>query len=193
MDNNTNNVEVQQAVTAALDEQKKKKRKKRLILLAVVAVIIILIIALASGGNSDSSDGTKDTKTTEVAAEKEESVDGKIGDYICTVKSAEVCKDWEGKDAVKITYSFTNNNKEPQSFDIALADNVYQDGVELEDTFIDADEDDWGVDVKIKQGVTKEVIKVYKLRDKTTDLEVEIGEWLSFDDTKVKTTVKINK
>lgn len=197
MDNNTNNsVEVQNAVTAALQDQKKKKRKKRLIIFAVIIVVIIAIVAISSGGgDSSSSENATNADTSEttsqVEANKDESVEGQIGNYICTVKSAEICKNWEGKDAVKITYAFTNNNKEAESFDFALSDNVYQDGIGLESTFISSDDDDWGVDVKIKPGVTKEVAKVYLLRDKSTDLEVEIGELISFDDTKIKTTVKL--
>ena len=189
-----NNVEVQQAVNAAMAEQKKKKSKKRFIILAVILVVIVIIaVAATSGDDSSSTDAGNTSANSSIDAQANETVDGQIGDYICTVKSAEICKNWEKKDSVKITYSFTNNAKEAQSFDIALTDNVYQDGVGLESTFISSDDDDWGVDVKIKPGVTKEVAKVYKLRDTTTDLEVEIGEWLSFDDTKITTTVKLEK
>lgn len=201
---NENSAEVQQAVTAALDEQKKKKKKKKLIIAAVILVIIIAVAALASSGNSDensSSNGGTVSASEEntnsnggtVSVSEEAKPEGTIGDYVCTVKSAKLCKNWEGKDSVKITYSFTNNNSEPHSFDIALEDNVYQDGIGLEQTFINGDDDDdFGIDVKIKQGVTKDVSKVYILRDKTTDLEVEIGEWISFDDTKIVTTVSLS-
>lgn len=193
------NVDVQNAVNAAMQEQKKKKRKKRLIILAVIVVVLIAIIALASGGGDDSSSNTSSNQngtaaaSSAVDAENGKKVEGQIGNYVCTVKKAEICKNWEGKDAVKITYEFTNNDDDAQSFDVALDDNVYQNGVELEDSFISSDDDDWGIDVKIKPGVTKEVAKVYVLRDKTTDLEVEIGELISFDDTKVTTTVKLNQ
>ena len=192
---NQNNFEVQQAVDAAMKEQKKKKRKKRLIILAVIVVAFIVIIALASGGgdSSDKSNNNGTNASSQVDAENNESAEGQIGNYVCTVKKAEVCKNWEGKDSVKITYEFTNNDDDAQSFDIALTDNVYQDGVGLESTFISSDDDDWGIDVKIKPGVTKEVAKVYVLRDKTTDLEVEIGELISFDDTKITTTVKLEQ
>ena len=188
---NMQSAEVQQAVTQALDEQKKKKRKKRLIIIGVILAVIIIIAVIGSSG---SDDGNKsDSTTASVSAQKEEKADGEIGSYVCTVKEAKLCKDWEGKDSVKITYSFTNNSSDSESFDVALDDNVYQDGVGLESTWIDDEEDDFGVDVKIKPGTTKEVIKVYQLRNKNTDLEVEIGEWLSFDDTKITTTVKIEK
>lgn len=46
---------------------------------------------------------------------------GQIGNYICTVKSAEKCKDWNGENAVKITYSFTNNSSDAESFDFGAS------------------------------------------------------------------------
>lgn len=49
----TNAVEVQQAVDAALQEQKKKKKKKKLIILLAVVVIAIIGIVVSSSGNSD--------------------------------------------------------------------------------------------------------------------------------------------
>lgn len=184
--------QVQQAVTTAMNEQKKKKKKKSLIIVGVI-IAIIVVIAIAAGGSSGDS---KDTGTAEssssssVSAEKQDTVNGAIGDYVCTVKSATVCKNWEGKDSVKITYEFTNNSDEAQSFDIALSDELYQDGVGLESSFIDSD-DDWGLDVKIKPGTTKEVSKVYILRDKETAIDVEISELISFSDDKLTYSVDL--
>ncbi|MBR4242209.1 MAG: DUF5067 domain-containing protein [Eubacterium sp.] len=198
-----NNFEVQQAVSAAMAEQKKKKRKKRLIILGVIVLLIIIGIAIGSSGGNDEKETTTAAQVTvsqndnnvssDVEAEEDEKTDGTIGDYVCIVKKAKICKNWEGKDAVKITYYFTNNSKEAASFDIALSDEVYQDDIQLESTFISSDDDDWGVDVKIKPGKTKEVSKVYLLRDKKTDLEVEISELISFNDDKLVTTVKLEK
>jgi hypothetical protein len=190
---NTNDAQVQQAVTAALDEQKKKKKKKKLIIIAVIAVVIILIVAVSSASSGSSESNSSSDSGESVSVEATTETPGKIGDYICTVKSAEVCKDWEGNKAVKITYSFTNNASEAQSFEYALEDHVYQDGIELESVWtLENDEDlDTYDSVNIKPGKTKDVVKAYKLRDDTTDLEVEIGKWLSFDDTVITTTVSI--
>lgn len=60
MTNNTdkNNIEIQQAVTAAMDEQKKKKKKKRLIIAIVIIAVIIAICALASSGDSENTENT---------------------------------------------------------------------------------------------------------------------------------------
>lgn len=194
-DNFQNDAQVQFAVDAALAEQKKKKKKKKLIILGVIAVVIVLIAVVIGGGSSDdaASSSSGDTKTSSVSAEKSKDVEGKIGNYICKVKSATVCKDWEGKEAVKITYEFTNNASEAESFDIALTDNLYQDGIGLESTWLSSDDDvDWGIDVKIKPGTTKEVSKLYKLRDKKTPIDVEISEFISLSNDKLTYTVELD-
>ncbi|MDE6659517.1 MAG: DUF5067 domain-containing protein [Eubacterium sp.] len=186
----TNTIEVQQAVDAALNEQKKKKKKKRIIILLGIVVAIIIIIAASGGSSGNNEDSNTPSNNGSVAAEQEETK-GVIGKYVCTVKSAKVCKNWEGKDSVKITYEFTNNSKNAESFDFALKDDLYQDGVGLESSFISSDDDNWGIDVKIKPGTTKEVSKVYILRDKKTPIDVEISELISFSDDKLTYTVDL--
>lgn len=192
-ENQTNNNDVQAAVTAALDEEKKKKKKKKLIIIAVVAFVIILIAVIASGGSDDSSseDSNASAVTSAVSAESEEKANDTVGDYKCVVKGAKLCKDWTGKDAVLITYEFTNNSDSAVSFDVALDARAYQDGVGLETAILDEDTD--YLDVDIKPGVTKEVKKAYNLRDTSTEIEIEVSELISFSDDKIVTTVKIDK
>lgn len=192
-ENQTNNNDVQAAVTAALDAEKKKKKKKKWIIIAVVAVVIILIAVIASGGSDDSSseDSNASAGTSAVSAESEEKANDTVGDYKCVVKGAKLCKDWTGKDAVLITYEFTNNSDSAVSFDVALDARAYQDGVGLETAILDEDTD--YVDVDIKPGVTKEVKKAYNLRDTSTEIEIEVSELISFSDDKIVTTVQIDK
>lgn len=192
-ENQTNNNDVQAAVTAALDAEKKKKKKKKWIIIAVVAVVIILIAVIASGGSDDSSseDSNASAGTSAVSAESEEKANDTVGDFKCVVKGAKLCKDLTGKDAVLITYEFTNNSDSAVSFDVALDARAYQDGVGLETAILDEDTD--YLDVDIKPGVTKEVKKAYNLRDTSTEIEIEVSELISFSDDKIVTTVEIDK
>ena len=192
-ENQTNNNDVQEAVTAALDAEKKKKKKKKWIIIAVVAVVIILIAVIASGGSDDSSseDSNASAVTSAVSAESEEKANDTVGDFKCVVKGAKLCKDLTGKDAVLITYEFTNNSDSAVSFDVALDARAYQDGVGLETAILDEDTD--YLDVDIKPGVTKEVKKAYNLRDTSTEIEIEVSELISFSDDKIVTTVEIDK
>lgn len=158
------------------------------VMLAAVVLFSFVFMALGSGSSDE-----KNNDSGSVSVKQEEKAEGSIGDYICKVKSAELCKNWEGKDSVKITYEFTNNASEAESFDIALIDDLYQDGVGLESTFISSDDDDFGVDVKIKPGTTKDVSKVYILRDKETEIDVEISEFISLNEEKLTYKVEIKE
>ncbi len=193
-----NNAEVQAAVNNAIQDEKKKKKKKRLIIIAVIVVVLIVIgIIGSSGGDSDKNNDTNATNSSvaaasSVEADTTENNSNTIGNYGCVVKSAKLTKNWEGADTVLITYEFTNNSKSPASFDVALVDHIYQNGIGLETTFLD-DEDTDLLDVEIKPGASKEVKKAYKLRDTSTDLEIEIEELISFSDDKIVTTVTLQK
>lgn len=188
-----NNPEVQQAVNSALNEEKKKKKKKKIIIFGVIFAIIV-VIAIAASGSDDGSSTTPNENTTasSVNAEKEKSDDNTLGDFKCVVKGAKVTKDWEGKDAVLITYEFTNNSDSPMSFDGALNDKLYQDGIELESAILSDDEESKLLDtVDLKPGITKEVKKAYLLRNKDSEIEVEIQEIFSFSDDMIKTVIKL--
>lgn len=187
-----NNADIQNAVNTALQQEKKKKKKKKWIIIAVIAVVLIVIISVASGsGDSNNNSNSGSTGASSVSAENEEKTDGTIGDYGCVVKGATLCKDWTDKDAVLITYEFTNNSDNPISFDVALDARAYQEGIGLETAILDSDETDW-LDVDIKSGVTKEVKKAYVLRDTSTPVEIEVSEFISLNDDKLVTTVEIN-
>lgn len=189
-----NNPEVQQAVNAALNEEKKKKKKKKLIILGVIFAIIVIIIAAACGSSSDDSSSTasENTSVSSVNAEKENTDDSMLGDYKCVIKGAKETKDWQGKDAVIVTYEFTNNSDSAISFDGALTDKLYQDGIELELAVLSDEEDAKLFDTAdLKPGITKEVKKAYLLRNKDSEIEVEVQETFSFNDDMIKTTIKL--
>lgn len=186
--------DVNVAVQQALNEQNKKKKKKKWIIIAVVAFVLILIIGVAGGSSDDSTTDNTTAQNNSVVADKDEEKDaGEIGDFVCIVKSAQVTKDYAGKDVVLITYEFTNNSSEAIAYETALTDYVYQNGIELESTwYIDENTDlDVYDSANIKPGITKDVIKGYYLNDTTSPLEVEITEWISFTDEKLTTTVEI--
>lgn len=197
--------QVKASVALALNEEKKERKKKRrkifLIGLAVVIALIVIGSLLGSNDSENSTespsqsvslDGTDDAsnKDNSVDAEKPEQNQNTIGDYEFKVKKAELCKDYMGKDAVLLTYEFTNNSSSAISFDAALQDSVYQDGIGLETAILE-DDTDWLVDVEIKPGITKEVKKAYVLRNNSSDVEIEVSELFSMSDNKLVTSVKI--
>ena len=93
-----------------------------------------------------------------------------------------------------VKYVFTNNNKTPTAFNLAVADDVFQDGIGPNDSFFLADSADYSSDnktKKIKKGSTLEVESAYELNDLTTDITVEVSELISFSDKKVTRTFSI--
>lgn len=159
----------------------------------VLSIIMYATMGAAIFGSLSDSDDTDDSYTISANSDdntEENIISGNtLGDYTCDVVSSEICKDWEGKDAVLITYSFTNNSQDAVSFDVALDASPYQDGIGLETAILD-DETDL-VDVDIKPGVTKEVKKAYLLRNTTSNIEIEITEFFSFNNNKIVVTVEI--
>ncbi len=185
----------QQQYAQPPQKPKKPIYKKWWFWLIIVFVLIIIISAVSGGGSDNETDtsqnNTSASDSSDVVAEGEEKENNTIGDFKCVVKKAVLCKDYAGEDAVLIAYDFTNNSSESISFDLALVDEVYQDGVELEIAITDDDTESF--DTKIKPGVTKEVTKAYLLSDTTTDLDIEISELISFSDDKIVTQVKLQK
>lgn len=159
----------------------------------VLSIIMYATMGAAIFGSLSDSDDTDDSYTISANSDDntEENIisENTLGDYTCDVVSSEICKDWEGKDAVLITYSFTNNSQDAVSFDVALDASPYQDGIGLETAILD-DETDL-VDVDIKPGVTKEVKKAYLLRNTTSNIEIEITEFFSFNNDKIVVTVEL--
>lgn len=166
----------------------------------IINIVLTIILYAAMGGAllSGLSDETAvdssytesyDELAAEAGADAGNTSDNTVGDYTCVVKGAEVCKDWADKDAVLITYEFTNNSDSAVSFDVALDARAYQGGIGLETAILDDDTDI--LDVDIKPGVTKEVKKAYVLRDTSTEIEIEISELISFSDDKIITKVTL--
>lgn len=167
----------------------------------VITIIMYAVMGAAMfSGLTDDSDSGAESSYSQLDADAEDGADaekdaaeqpndGTIGDYKCVVKSAEKCTDYAGKDAILITYDFTNNSKNAISFDVALDARAYQDGIGLETAILD-EETDW-LDVEIKPGVTKEVKKAYSLRDTSTEIEIEVSELISLSDDKIVTKVTL--
>jgi len=154
--------------------------------------VLIVIIAIAIGGGIGSSN-TKDQGKDE--AKKTEKSDTAIGDFSLTVDSCRLAKDYEGKDIVIVKYIFENvSSDESQSFSWAFDDNVYQNGVGLNECYIASDSANYSIDnqtKEIQKGASIEVEAAYELNDTTTDISVEVKELFSFDDETIKKTFSI--
>ena len=174
--------------------QKKSRKKGCGIAAGIVAGIIVIAIILGAvfGGNDNSStdDGGNSAGTAQQEDSKKQQGSGTIGDFAIEIKDAKLTKDYLGDDAIQITYSFTNNSDEAESFGVALSAKAYQDGVELQSAIPSSSSDisTWDQYNDVKPGVTTDVIILYSLSNTTSNVEVEVIDWIGLhDETVVKT------
>lgn len=157
--------------------------------LIIVAVIVIIAVAASGGESSDS--GNQPTSSNSGAVVND-SGNSNLGQSKVEIKSCKLTKDFEGNPAAVVTYSYTNNGKEAQAFDFAFITHAYQNGVEAEKCYVISDDGNYDSNnnqsKEIKPGVTIDVMVAYKLNDTTSPVEVEVGQFLSFDNTKITKT-----
>ncbi len=154
----------------------------------LLAVILLLTFSVFALGSTESEGGeNQGTGTAENVAK-----DGKLGDYNVEIMSCRLDKNVLGEDIVIVKYSFTNNSDSSRSFVGAIEDNVYQNGIGLNETIFGDDDYQSDAQLKeIKKGATLELEIAYKLDDKTTDIEVEVKEFISFSDKVITKTFSI--
>ncbi len=137
---------------------------------------------------SESSKTKEEPAKAEQAEKAEKKEEPKAeSKYAVTIDSAKVGEDYSHNPCVFVTYTFTNvSDDEPTSFMTALHAEVYQNGVQCETAFADTDGGGNSM-TKVRAGSSIEVTSAYELQDTTSDVEVEVGELFSWDNTKLAT------
>ncbi len=158
----------------------------------VLACVLLLSFGLFALGSGSEEDGTVSQDGGTVSKEDTSSA---LGDYVVEIKSSRLAKDYEGKDVVIVTYSFTNKkNDTATSFAGAIEDNAYQNGVGLNECYFIDDSYEYNSEnstKEIKKGASIEVEVAYVLNDTTTPIDVEVGELFSFDDKVISKTFNL--
>ncbi|NNC01151.1 DUF5067 domain-containing protein, partial [Corallococcus exiguus] len=95
-----------------------------------------------------------------------------------------------GSDAIAVKTKFTNNSKENTSFMVAIDQQVFQNGTQLETT-VSADGGMGGVDKDVQPGATLEITDYYKLQDTQNKVDVEAKELISFSKNTVKKSFEL--
>lgn len=154
-------------------------RRALVVTLALVAATSPLALAGCNG-----SDAGDDAPAAEQPAEEqteqpaEEQASSK---YVVTIDGSTVTTDYEGKPAIIVDYTFTNNSDDATSFAVACSQKAFQNGVQLE-TAVVLDDLGNGYLAEIKPGATTSARMAYSLADES-DVTVEVTELISFDDT----------
>ena len=159
-------------------------------LLTVLLIAVFMVFAMGSGESTTENQGSG------VAANQpSESVSGSIGKYSVVIDSCRLAKSFDDKDVVIVKYIFTNvADEDAAAFYLTFDEEVYQNGVGLNEAYVLDDDANYSADnqtKEIKKGASLEVEVAYELNDTTTDIEVEVKELISFNDTTITKTFSI--
>lgn len=111
-----------------------------LIALGIFVALGVLISIIASLAGNDGQTNGATSAPDSVQAQTVTPEAGKIGDYNVTIKDSKVVQNGD-ENILIVTYTFTNNSKESESFLYAISDKLFQNGVELGDVYTS-----WGIE-----------------------------------------------
>ncbi len=153
-----------------------KTKTKRLIA-AILALVMILALS-ACGGKDNGSDGDKAETIV-------------LGKYTAVYKGYTLTKDEDGRDAIILTYDYTNGSKEEQSFAWAFLFEATQCGETLDSPWFDENGDMMTVNYEemVPKGQTLEVKISLALVNTTDDVIIVFSD---FDDHEYTQTIKLS-
>lgn len=106
-------------------------------------------------------------------------------EYGIAFNSATITKDWEGEDSLFVYLTWTNKTDRTTCFWTEMTAFAYQKDIELKTTFPDYYDPDFNLyenqDVGISPGDTIDLIVCFKLNDITTDVQVELKDFITLD------------
>lgn len=106
-----------------------------------------------------------------------------LGDYHVEITGVSLSTDYEGNPAVIVSYTWTNNSDDTTMPATTVSCSVFQDGVGGEPAILmNEDYDGDSSLTEVRPGTTVDVQEAFVLGNTTSPIEVEIGEWLTFDD-----------
>lgn len=159
--------------------------KKVICLFLTVLLCSCLLCSCLDTGTGDQGSGSAGGGTGDPTA---------LGDYSVVIDSCRLSTSWDDEPIIIVKYVFTNNGEDSASFFSSLNDKAYQNGVGLNRCYTAIDSANYSEDNQtkdIKKGASLEVEVAYRLNDTTTDVEIEVSEFISFSDKKITKTFSI--
>lgn len=162
----------------------KERTMKKINALLMAALIAVFAVFALGSSDSEEKDQGKDSAGND-----------EIGKYSVVIDSCRLAEDYEGDPVVIVKYVFSNlDDDDAASFSLTFDDTVYQNGVGLNTAYVLDDSANYDADnqtKEIKKGASIEVEVAYELNDTTTDIDVEVKELFSFDETTITKTFSI--
>lgn len=173
---------------------------KKFVFAAVFAAIAIATVGCTSTTKTATTEPEQQGHTVAVVEPEEvvEETGPNLGDYDVSINSWTIVNDYEGNPAISIVYDFTNYYEKAESYMLAINEDVYQNGIQLDGVMFlegwqDGADASVDTDTKIQPGSTITVTKTYLLRDTTTPITVEMKKLFDFvDDYKVEFTITLD-
>ncbi len=108
---------------------------------------------------------------------------GDLGDYHVEIKGASIVKDDDGSPAIVVTYAWTNNSEDTTMASDTVYPKAFQDGVQLDSTWVNSEEYDIWADAKeVRPGATIDLQAMFELTSETSTVEFEISEFFDSGD-----------
>lgn len=134
-----------------------------------------------------------------IAAEQPE-VDGDIsfnvGDQVFRFLRYDIGNDYKGNLAIILAFDYTNNSEEANMAASDFYVQIFQNGIEKDWCVIDYDSEwkewDENLTTEIKDGVTLTVCRAFLLDDTQASIDVEVSEFVNYDETQ-KMTIDISE
>lgn len=178
---------------------KGKTSGKGLTIAALVLNILSLIIVLATqalftavldeatnttsdsivASSSSSSESGESSSAVTPATSSSASSQSSTAKYAVTIDGCKQTQDYAGKPAIVVSYTWTNNSDSATNFIVAISNQAYQNGVEL-DTAIVMDADTASLMSDVKPGASTTVQQAFLLDD-TSDVTIECTELISLN------------
>ena len=168
---------------------------KKLCILLVALLVSFNLTACGSSPSGGTPDGDAAHGTTAGNTDKSQQFgEGTLDKYAVKFTDAVLATDYEGHDAIVISYDYTNNDEDAASAMVALYIKAFQDGVELEHAYgiqgVEYNSDNETKD--LKTGATLNCQTAFVLTS-ASPVEVEATAAFSFSSDKVTYTYQITE
>lgn len=150
-----------------------------------IAIMIISLIRFYDIISPDKKDGLPtSTKSSEnIVVEIEESTEGEEDNIIWEDGTSLEYLYYEiDGEYIVLYFDFSNVYSDKATFGYTYSVTAYQNGIELDTGIFYVNEIEKNGSREIKKGVTLRVCEAFKLSDYTSDVEIEIAPWISWDD-----------
>ena len=154
-------------------------------------LVLVLVFGFVSCGSNTNKQSkamlseTNDSITTPTTNVNDNTIDADIGNYHLTYLRHGIETDYEGNPCLTVYFSFTNNSDKAGDYFWSISDKAFQGGIQLEKATL-SERDNEVVknnSLQIRNGATLEVCSSFSLRDTTSEVEIEVEEFLSLDNT----------